>query len=182
MFNQGWYRKAKHIVSKNFNQRPNNIEISLVVIHCISLPEGEYLNSNVESLFINKLDCNLHQSFVDLESVEVSAHFYIKRTGEIIQFVSVDDRAWHAGVSSFQGRKGCNDFSIGIELQGTDKTAYESEQYKSLNKLLTDLKDTYVEINAVTGHQNIAPRRKTDPGEYFDWDKVNNLQGIDKYH
>ncbi|MED7788315.1 1,6-anhydro-N-acetylmuramyl-L-alanine amidase AmpD [Francisella sp. 19X1-34] len=182
MFKQGWYKKAKHIVSENFNQRPNNSEISLVVIHCISLPEGSYINNNVEDLFMNKLDCKSHRSFADLKGVEVSAHFYIKRDGEIIQFVSVDDRAWHAGVSSFHGKQGCNDFSIGIELQGTDKTAYESEQYKTLNNLLSDLKDTYVEINAITGHQNIAPGRKTDPGEYFDWDKVNNLHGIGKYY
>ncbi|QIW10801.1 1,6-anhydro-N-acetylmuramyl-L-alanine amidase AmpD [Francisella sp. LA112445] len=181
MFNQGWYKKAKHIVSKNFNQRPSDLEINLVVIHCISLPEGEYLNDNVENLFRNKLDCESHKSFADLEGVEVSAHFYIKRTGEIIQFVSVDDRAWHAGVSSFQGRQGCNDFSIGIELQGTDKTAYEFEQYKSLNALLSDLKKSYTGLNAITGHQNIAPGRKTDPGKCFDWAKVNNLQGIDKY-
>jgi AmpD protein len=181
MFNQGWYKKAKHIVSENFNQRPNNIEISLVLIHCISLPEGEYLNNNVEDLFMNKLDCNLHKSFADLEEVKVSAHFYIKRIGEIIQFVSVDNRAWHAGVSSFRGRQGCNDFSIGIELQGTDKTAYEIEQYKSLNILLSDLKKSYTGLNAITGHQNIAPGRKTDPGKCFDWDNVNNLQEIDKY-
>lgn len=182
MFKHGWYKKAKYIVSENFNKRPDNIEISLVVIHCISLPEGKYLNTNVEDLFLNKLKCDSHKSFTDLEGVKVSAHFYIKRTGEIVQFVSVDDRAWHAGVSSFQGRQGCNDFSIGIELQGTDKTEYEAEQYKSLNILLSDLKETYTSLKNVTGHQNIAPGRKTDPGEYFDWGKVNTPQGIDKNH
>ncbi len=180
MFNHGWYKKAKNIVSENFNQRPNDIEVNLVVIHCISLPEGEYLNNNVEDLFLNKLNCDSHESFADLEGVEVSAHFYIKRTGEIIQFVSVDDRAWHAGVSSFQERVGCNDFSIGIELQGTDKTSYELEQYESLNILLTDLKKTYNSLKNITGHQNIAPGRKTDPGECFDWGKVNTPQGINK--
>ena len=181
MFKQGWYKKAKHIASKNFNKRPNNMDISLVVIHCISLPEGEYLNHNVENLFLNQLDCDSHKSFADLKEVEVSAHFYIKRTGEVIQFVSVDNRAWHAGISNFQGRQGCNDFSIGIELQGTDKTTYESEQYRSLNELLVDLKEFYIGLKAVTGHQNIAPGRKTDPGKCFDWDKVNDLDGVDKY-
>ncbi|MED7818789.1 MULTISPECIES: 1,6-anhydro-N-acetylmuramyl-L-alanine amidase AmpD [unclassified Francisella] len=181
MFKQGWYKKAKHIVSENFNQRPNDLDINLVVVHCISLPEGQYLNNNVEDLFTNKLDCNSHISFSDLKGVKVSAHFYIKRTGEIIQFVSVNERAWHAGVSNFQGRENCNDFSIGIELQGTDKTPYVPKQYESLNILLVDLKDAYMTLNSITGHQDIAPGRKTDPGKCFDWSKVNSPAGLNKY-
>ncbi|MBK2267342.1 1,6-anhydro-N-acetylmuramyl-L-alanine amidase AmpD [Francisella philomiragia] len=172
MFEQGWYKKAKHIKSPNFNQRPNDNDISLVVIHCISLPEGEYDNTNVEKLFTNKLDCQQHESFQSLNGVEVSAHFYIKRNGEIIQFVSADDRAWHAGVSEFNGRQGCNDFSIGIELQGTAQDSYKSEQYQVLNILLKDLKRAYPSVKDITGHQDIAPNRKTDPGTFFSWDMV----------
>ncbi|AEE87975.1 N-acetylmuramoyl-L-alanine amidase AmpD [Francisella cf. novicida Fx1] len=172
MFNQGWYKKAKCIKSPNFNQRADKNDISLVVIHCISLPEGEYANCNVEKFFTNQLDCSLHPSFASLEGVEVSAHFYIKRDGEIVQFVSVDDRAWHAGVSEFQGRQGCNDFSVGIELQGTDKTAYTEQQYLSLNSLLKDLRKASPTLLNITGHEDIAPQRKTDPGKCFEWNKV----------
>ncbi len=152
MFNQGWYTKAKNIKSENFNQRPKINDISLVVIHCISLPEGQYENNNVQKLFTNQLDCNLHPSFASLEGLQVSAHFYIKRDGEIVQFVSVDDRAWHAGISQFQGREGCNDFSVGIELQGTDKTVYTEQQYHSLNRLLKDLKESYPTLLNIIGH------------------------------
>lgn len=172
MFEQGWYKKAKHIKSPNFNRRPNSNDISLAVIHCISLPEGEYDNTNVEKLFTNNLDCQQHESFESLNGVEVSAHFYIKRNGEIIQFVSVDDRAWHAGVSEFNGRQGCNDFSIGIELQGTDNSVYNQQQYNSLNTLLRDLQQSYRELSDIAAHSDIAPNRKTDPGKYFDWKKV----------
>lgn len=172
MFEQGWYKKAKHIKSPNFNRRPNSNDISLVVIHCISLPEGEYDNTNVEKLFTNKLDCQQHESFESLNGVEVSAHFYIKRNGEIIQFVSINDRAWHAGISQFNGREGCNDFSIGIELQGTDNSVYNQKQYDSLNILLRDLQQSYPKLNDIVAHSDIAPNRKTDPGKYFDWKKV----------
>ncbi len=174
MFKNGWYLSAKHVQSDNYNQRPNSnyCAIDLVVVHCISLPEGEYNNQNVESLFQNKLDCSLDKSFKSLEGVKVSAHFYIKRDGEIVQLVSVNDRAWHAGVSEFEGRQGCNDFSVGIEMQGTDKTPYTSSQYSSLNILLKDLKESYVSVKNITGHQDIAPVRKTDPGVCFDWNRV----------
>lgn len=172
MFEKGWYKKSQYIESPNFNQRPDKNDISLVVIHCISLPEGEYKNTNVEKLFTNTLDCNQHESFASLEGVEVSAHFYIKRDGEIVQFVSVDDRAWHAGVSEYKGRAGCNDFSIGIEIQGTDATGYTDQQYTSLNMLLSDLKKAYPSLIDITGHQDIAPGRKTDPGMCFDWQRV----------
>ena len=143
-----------------------------MVIHCISLPEGKYDNQNVENLFQNNLNCNLHESFESLDGVKVSAHFYIKRSGEIVQFVSVNDIAWHAGVSKFNGRQGCNDFSVGIEMQGTDKTKYESSQYESLNTLLRELRKSYPSIKDLTGHQDIAPVRKTDPGVCFEWDRV----------
>ena len=176
MFKDGWYLGCKHIQSDNYNERPKSdgvsYDISLVVIHCISLPEGKYANQNVENLFQNNLNCNLHESFESLNGVKVSAHFYIKRSGEIVQFVSVNDRAWHAGVSSFKGRENCNDFSVGIEMQGTDKTSYTNEQYKSLNMLLGDLKENFLTIKDITGHEDIAPGRKTDPGIGFDWDKI----------
>ncbi|AJC48217.1 1,6-anhydro-N-acetylmuramyl-L-alanine amidase AmpD [Allofrancisella guangzhouensis] len=172
MFEQGWYSEAKQILSENFNQRPTDIEIDLVVVHCISLPGGQYNNFNVERLFTNTLDCNMDASFESLRDIKVSAHFYIKRDGEIFQFVSVNDRAWHAGVSSYNGRENCNDFSVGIELQGTDKSTYTSEQYISLNFLLKDLKESYPTLRNIVGHQDIAPQRKTDPGRCFDWSKV----------
>lgn len=172
MFNQGWYKKSKCIKSQNVNQRANKNDISLVVIHCISLPKGQYDNCNVEKLFTNQLDCSLHPSFSSLKGIEVSAHLYIKRDGEIVQFVSVNDRAWHAGISKFQGRQGCNDFSVGIELQGTDKTVYTDQQYLSLNGLLKDLRKAYPRLVNITGHQNIAPQRKTDPGKCFEWTKI----------
>ncbi|ASG67229.1 N-acetyl-anhydromuranmyl-L-alanine amidase [Francisella halioticida] len=182
MFKQGWYRKANHIVSENFNQRPDNVDVSLVVIHCVSLPEGKYDNYNVEKLFTNSLDCKIHKSFHDLKGVKVSAHFYIKRNGEIIQFVSVDNRAWHAGLSNFQGRQNCNDFSIGIEMQGSDKDFYTDKQYKQLNILLTDFKKAYPTFKNISGHENIAPGRKTDPGKYFEWSRVVDLYKVNKYY
>jgi AmpD protein len=176
MFKDGWYLGCKHIQSDNYNERPKSdgvsCDISLVVIHCISLPEGEYNNQNVESLFQNKLDCSLDKGFKSLEGVKVSAHFYIKRSGEIVQFVSVNDRAWHAGLSSFKGRENCNDFSIGVEMQVTDKTNYELEQYNSLNTLLKELRKNYPSIKDIIGHQDIAPVRKTDPGVCFEWGRV----------
>ncbi|QLE78917.1 1,6-anhydro-N-acetylmuramyl-L-alanine amidase AmpD [Francisella sp. Scap27] len=172
MFKDGWYQKAKHIKSCNHNSRPTESGIDLVVIHCISLPEGDYENDNVEQFFQNKLDISIDDSLESLENVRVSAHFYIKRNGEVVQFVSVDDRAWHAGVSEYQGRQGCNDFSVGIEMQGTDRDSYQSEQYKSLNRLLLDIKKNYPSIKNITGHENIAPGRKTDPGVGFDWNMV----------
>ena len=180
MFKDGWYLGCKHIQSDNYSERPKSdgasCDISLIVMHCISLPEGEYDNHNVESFFQNKLDCSLNKSFESLEGVKVSAHFYIKRCGEIVQFVSVNDRAWHAGVSEYEGRQGCNDFSIGIEMQGTDKTKYESSQYESLNMLLGDLKENFLTIKDITGHEDIAPGRKTDPGKCFEWNRVSYFE------
>ncbi|GAB4222010.1 MAG: 1,6-anhydro-N-acetylmuramyl-L-alanine amidase AmpD [Francisella sp.] len=176
MFEKGWYKKAIHIKSPNFNKRPKNDDITLVVIHCISLPEGQYNNDNVEKFFTNCLDYEQHESFKSLYDVKVSAHFYIKRDGTIIQFVSVNDRAWHAGESQFNGRQGCNNFSVGIELQGTDNSKYSEYQYSSLNVLLNDLQHNYPKLRNIVGHSDIAPNRKKDPGKYFDWEKVNFIK------
>ena len=173
MFNNGWYKLAKIIKSPNFSNRINIDDISLVVIHCISLPECEYKNDNVEDFFQNKLDVSKHNTFKSIENVKVSAHFYIRRNGKIIQFVSINDKAWHAGISNFNGKSNCNEFSIGIEMQGSDKDIYTSNQYASLNKLLFDMKNNYSTLTSVTSHQNIAPDRKTDPGKFFNWEKIN---------
>ena len=172
MLIDGWYTHATQIKSPNFSSRSNKMKISLVVMHCISLPEGVYDNSNIENLFTNSLNCNLDNTFQSLVGVEVSAHFCIKRNGEVIQFVSVDDKAWHAGVSSYNGVSSCNDFSIGIEMQGTDSSTYEELQYVSLNKLLLEIRKYCPKVCDIASHSDIAPGRKTDPGKCFDWTKV----------
>ncbi|WP_413701421.1 1,6-anhydro-N-acetylmuramyl-L-alanine amidase AmpD [Psychromonas sp. KJ10-10] len=167
----GLYKKARQIASPYFNERPEGIEISLLVIHCISLPEGEYGGKQIEQLFTGCLDCNSHESFKDLKGLEVSAHCVIRRDGRIEQYVAFDKRAWHAGVSSFQGVDACNDYSIGIELEGTDQTTYTSAQYQSLTELTRQLMKDYPLLtkHRITGHSDIAPGRKSDPGEGFDW-------------
>jgi len=172
MFDKGWYSAATHLQSPNFNKRPDVTDISLAVIHCISLPNGDYNNSNVEDFFQNKLDIPTHESFASISEVMVSAHFFIKRSGKVVQFVSVDDRAWHAGKSNFDGREACNDFSIGIELQGNEIDEFKEKQYTALNTLLVELKETYPTLRNITGHEDIAPGRKTDPGPTFEWNKV----------
>jgi len=168
----GWYPGAAKKASPNFNQRPTT-EVSLLVIHNISLPLGEFANGYIAQLFCNEIDCSAHESFQSLQGVEVSAHFLIDRTGAITQFVSCDDRAWHAGLSSFAGRKNCNDFSIGIELEGTDFTPFNDDQYRSLIVLTKDIQQRYPTISTdrIVGHEDIAPGRKTDPGPCFDWDR-----------
>lgn len=146
----------------------------LIVVHCISLPPGQYGGPEIEALFTNTLDCEGHPYFAEIANLEVSAHFLIRRAGEVVQFVSTDERAWHAGVSSWQGREQCNDFSIGIELEGCDEEAYTDLQYDALNQLLTSLTKQYPDIrhDAIVGHSDIAPGRKTDPGPAFDWSRL----------
>jgi len=157
--------------SAHFNERPDESDISLLVVHNISLPAGEFGNSYIDDLFMGTLNCNAHHSFFDLKGLEVSAHCLIKRCGEVIQYVPFNKRAWHAGVSSFDGVNGCNDFSIGIELEGTDTIAYTSMQYQSLSAIAKTLIKHYPKLTKarIVGHQDIAPGRKTDPGESFDW-------------
>ena len=167
------------IASPNCNNRPKYTEISLLVIHNISLPSGVFGGSEIENLFTNQLGCSAHVSFKPLEKLTVSAHVLIKRTGEVIQFVAFDKRAWHAGDSSFDSRSNCNNFSIGIELEGTDLIPYEEIQYQQLVAITNALMTCYPEItrHRIVGHQDIAPDRKTDPGEAFNWDYYFQLLG-----
>lgn len=167
---RGWCSAAKKVVSPHFNQRPQ-AEVSLLVIHNISLPAGQFGLPYIEALFCGDLDCQADPSFAELQGLEVSAHFLIKRTGEVLQFVSCDDRAWHAGVSQFETRTNCNDFAVGIELEGTDTSGYTDAQYAQLVVLTQALQRQYPAItnDRIVGHSDIAPTRKTDPGEGFDW-------------
>lgn len=161
---------ATQVPSANHNERPTD-EISLVVIHNISLPPGEFDNHYIEQFFTNQLDFDSHPYFKTIKDLQVSAHLLIKRDGSVIQFVPFDKRAWHAGDSNFNGQDNCNNFSIGIELEGTDNLDYETVQYQSLKATLEQLKDHYP-IQAIVGHSDIAPGRKTDPGEAFNWDEI----------
>ena len=163
--------EARQIVSPNYDERPPGCGIDLIVIHNISLPPGEFGSDGVIELFTNRLNPEAHPYYREIHQLKVSAHFFIRRDGELIQFVSCDKRAWHAGVSQWQGRERCNDFSIGIELEGGDETPFEEAQYTTLNALLTALKEVYP-VAAVTGHSDISPGRKTDPGPCFDWGRV----------
>jgi AmpD protein len=167
----GWCKTARRCPSPNFNARPAGVGIDLLVIHGISLPAGHYGGPFIEALFLNQLDPHAHTSFAALRDLRVSAHFLIRRDGALVQFVSTHDRAWHAGVSSFEGRGGCNDFSIGIELEGCDDEPYESFQYERLIGLTRVLCAVYPGITSqrIVGHCDIAPGRKTDPGARFDW-------------
>ena len=164
----GWATTARRVDSPNFDARPAGEPISLVVVHAISLPPGVFGGDSVERLFLNSLDGDAHPYFASLRGLRVSAHFFIRRDGELIQFVSCLDRAWHAGVSSWRGRKRCNDFSIGIELEGGDESSFSELQYQSLCLLLGALRQSYP-IDDVVGHADVSPGRKTDPGPYFDW-------------
>lgn len=165
---KGWCQEAKRLVSPNQNDRPLSQTIDLLVIHNISLPPGEFGGHCIADLFLNRLDCNRHPFFEQLRSLKVSSHFLIGRDGALIQFVSTEKRAWHAGVSSYCGRTGCNDFSIGIEIEGTDYEPFIAAQYDTL-VLLTEALCRRYPLEAVTGHQHIAPERKTDPGPFFNW-------------
>jgi len=167
----GIISEALRIDSPNQDARPDSEDISLIVIHGISLPAGEYGGPWISDLFTNRLDAAAHPSFVDIAELKVSSHFLIRRDGDLQQFVPVTHRAWHAGVSRFQGRENCNDFSIGIELEGVDDSPYESVQYEQLAKLIHTLVGALprLDYDAITGHADIAPGRKTDPGPAFDW-------------
>ena len=155
--------EAKFIASPNIDARPNAEDISLIVIHNISLPPKQYGGNGVIDLFSNQLNPDEHPYYAEIAPLKVSSHFFIRRDGELIQFASCNDRAWHAGASNWQGRERCNDFSIGIELEGSDFEAFEPMQYETLESLITSIKTRYP-IEAITGHSDISPGRKTDPG------------------
>lgn len=171
---QHWLSSAKKIPSPNFDDRTDASNISLLVIHCISLPAGEFGGNYINDLFCNRLDPNGHPYFATIYQLKVSAHLLIRRDGEIVQYVPFNKRAWHAGVSCYQGREKCNDFSIGIELEGTESITYTDAQYDALNAVIDVLLVSYPSLSRqhITGHSDIAPERKTDPGASFDWSRV----------
>ncbi len=164
----GWWQGAQHLASPNFGLRPVATNISLAVIHSISLPPGEYGGDAIERLFTNRLDWDAHPYFQSIRGMEVSAHFLIRRCGELKQFVSCDDRAWHAGTSTWLGQDDCNNYSVGIELEGLEGREFEAAQYDALSTLLSAARKQYP-LRQVVGHQHIAPGRKIDPGAGFDW-------------
>ena len=165
---------AAQIFSPNFDSRPDGAGVSLVVIHAISLPPDRFGGAGVEQLFTNRLDPLEHPYYAGIHHLRVSAHYFIRRTGELIRFVAPESRAWHAGMSSWRGRERCNDFSIGIELEGCDSLPFEAAQYAVLATLLASLCERFP-IEGVTGHSDIAPGRKTDPGPYFSWGRLRRL-------
>lgn len=178
LWRDGWYRFAARMASPNFGPRPPHAQIDLVVLHSISLPPGQYGGPEVQQFFTNQLDWQAHSYFSQIEGVKVSAHFFIRRNGELWQFVSCDARAWHAGASSYRGRSNCNDDSIGIELEGLEGDPFETAQYETLNALCPALMARYP-IAYFAGHEHIASGRKADPGAGFDWTHFQNNVGLD---
>ena len=174
-----WLQNVRRIPSPNNDERPEGAEICLLVIHGISLPPGKFGSSCIEQLFCNTLDPDAHPYFRQIKDLKVSAHLLIERKGEIIQFVPFHKRAWHAGHSAFNGRVNCNDFSIGIELEGADDVKYEAVQYEVLAQVITELQQVWPQLAGanIKGHCHIAPGRKTDPGPAFDWDRLYALLG-----
>lgn len=164
----GWYRYARALASPNFGPRPGGAPIDLIVLHSISLPPGQFGTGNVQRLFTNQLDWEEHAYFQGIRGLQVSAHFFIARTGQLWQFVSCNDRAWHAGESSYRGKSNCNDDSIGIELEGLEGDAFDPPQYETLAGLCAAILQQYP-IAHIAGHEHIAPGRKQDPGPGFDW-------------
>jgi N-acetyl-anhydromuramoyl-L-alanine amidase len=161
----------KQVASPNSNQRPDPEDISLLVIHSISLPAGDFSANHVESFFLNKLDISADPTFESIKDLTVSAHLFIRRNGQVVQFVPFHHRAWHAGVSSFEGRSDCNDFSIGIEMEGLPTIEYTEAQYQALAEVTLAIQQSYPKITSdrILGHEHIAPGRKKDPGMTFDW-------------
>ena len=174
----GWLAWARACPSPNFGPRPLQAEVDLIVLHSISLPPGQYGGPEVHQLFTNQLDWQAHPYFKQIEGLAVSAHFFIRRNGELWQFVSCDDRAWHAGASCYRGRSNCNDDSIGIELEGREGDIFEAAQYDTLNALCPAVMNRFP-IAHIAGHEHIAPGRKTDPGSGFDWRTFQNNLGLD---
>jgi len=171
-----WLNVAERVVSPNYNDRPVN-RIDMLVVHNISLPPGEFGGPYISQLFTNQLDPSQHPYFEQISGLEVSAHLLIRRDGSMIQYVPFDKRAWHAGQSCFSGDENCNDFAIGIELEGADDVLYEPVQYQRLAEVSKALMETYRKLTPkrIAGHSDIAPGRKTDPGEAFDWSHFRSL-------
>src|SRR5882762_3597076 len=168
LWDEGWWRGARRCESPNHDPRPDGTEVSLALIHSISLPPGGYGGDAVERLFTNRLDWEAHSYYQRIRGLIVSSHFFIRRDGEVVQFVSCDERAWHAGRSSWRGRDNCNDFSIGIELEGLEGETFEAPQYAALTAVLKGVRARYA-LRDVVGHEHVAPGRKIDPGPGFDW-------------
>ncbi len=169
-----WIDGVVRCASPNCDDRTDPDDIALVVVHNISLPPGQFGGGLVQQFFTNCLDCTVDVALSDLEGVRVSSHLFVDRRGNVTQFVPFHRRAWHAGVSSYRGREGCNDYSIGIELEGTDDVDYDEAQYASLAALVVALMNRYprLSLDGVVGHQEIAPQRKSDPGTSFDWSRL----------
>ncbi|MFM6992906.1 MAG: 1,6-anhydro-N-acetylmuramyl-L-alanine amidase AmpD [Rhodoferax sp.] len=170
-WHNGWYSFAHKLASPNFGNRPEATVVDLILLHSISLPPGVYGGDEVQKLFTNRLDWESHPYFAGIAGLTVSAHFYIRRMGELWQFVSIYDRAWHAGESHFNGRTQCNDFSVGIELEGIEGEPFEDAQYETLAALCSALREA-LPIVHVVGHEHVAPGRKADPGAGFDWRRL----------
>lgn len=172
----GWWSAARRIESPNQNERPPGCAVTLALIHSISLPPGEYGGDTIERLFTNRLDWQAHPYFEQIRGLEVSSHFVIRRDGELLQFVSTARRAWHAGRSAWRGRENCNDYSVGIELEGLEGSPFDDPQYERLAALLQALARRHP-LEGVAGHEDVAPGRKADPGARFDWPRLRALTG-----
>lgn len=177
LWTDGWYQFAIRLPSPNYGPRPAAVKVDLIVLHCISLPPGQFGGDEVQRLFTNQLDWNQHPYFKSIQGTVVSAHFYIRRTGELWQFVSCNDRAWHAGVSSYRGRSNCNDNSIGIELEGVAGNIFENSQYETLTSLCAAILQRH-SVAHIVGHEHVATGRKTDPGTGFDWPRLHQALGV----
>ncbi len=172
----GWFTKAKKINSPNYDKRPHKLPIDAIILHSISLPPGCYQGNDIDCFFSNQLDCNKSSFYKEIQTLKVSSHLLIRRNGDLIQYVNLFERAWHAGQSQMGHQNNCNDFSIGIELEGTDKSHFEHAQYNKLTEVVLLLLDYFPSINTdrIVGHSDIAPGRKTDPGIGFDWHSWKN--------
>ena len=175
-WNRGWWTGAQPLHSPNHGPRPAGMAVELVVLHSISLPPGEFGGGHIAALFTNALDWSAHPFFDGIRGLQVSAHFVVLRDGRVQQFVSADRRAWHAGVSTWRGRPNCNDYAVGIELEGLEGGRFEPAQYQALVPLLQALARRYP-LQAITGHEHVAPGRKHDPGPGFDWAALQAMPG-----
>ncbi len=167
----GYLTGARRVDSPNFDARPPGTAVTLLLVHAISLPPGQFGGDAIERLFTNRLDPAAHPFFATLAGLRVSAHFLLRRDGELVQFVALDQRAWHAGASSWRGRQACNDFSVGVELEGDETQAFSDAQYAGLVALVTRLR-RHLPLRDIAGHEDVAPQRKRDPGPCFDWTRL----------